>query len=75
MSGDNAGTENPLASMIIAEVINRWPETVEVFHRHNMSCVGCPVAPFYIIADAADIYGLTVSDFVAELRQVIPENE
>ena len=64
-----------LADMIIAEVLARWPKTAIVFHKHNMACVGCAVAPFYTIADAATIYGLTLDEFVLRLRLVIDQGD
>ena len=63
--------ETELVEMTIEDVVDRWPETALVFHRHNMACVGCPVAPFYTIADAASVYGLDAEVFVTELRDVM----
>lgn len=63
-----------IASMTVADVLSRWPETAEVFNRHNMACVGCPVAPFYTIAEAAAKYNLTTAEFTKELEQVIKRN-
>ncbi len=66
-----------LAEMTISEVLERWPATADVFHTHAMACVGCVVAPFYSIADAANVYSLPEDQFVAELSAVIQmaENE
>lgn len=63
--------DRPLSEMLISEVLTRWPETAGVFHQHNMACVGCPVAPYYSVQDAADVYGLSSAEFVAELEDVI----
>lgn len=63
--------QKSLAEMTVAEVLVKWPQTTWVFHRHNMACVGCAVAPFYTIADAADIYHLSLDQFLAELEEVV----
>lgn len=63
--------QKALAEMTVAEVLVKWPQTTRVFHRHNMACVGCAVAPFYTIADAADIYNLSLDQFLAELEEVM----
>lgn len=60
-----------LAEMMVAEVLASWPCTARVFHRHNMACVGCAVAPFYTIGDAVNVYGLHLEPFVAELEAAI----
>ncbi len=64
-------TDEPLSAMIIFDVLQRWPETVAVFNKHRMGCVGCAVAPFFTIADAATIYRIPLDTFAAELEQAI----
>jgi hybrid cluster-associated redox disulfide protein len=61
----------PIADMTVEEVLTRWPQTADVFNRRNMACVGCPVAPFYSIAEASAVYNLMLADFVEELEEVI----
>ena len=61
----------PIADMTVEEVLTRWPQTADVFNRHNMACVGCPVAPFYTVAEAAAVYQLSAEAFVSELEAVI----
>lgn len=60
-----------IADMTVEDILTRWPQTADVFGRHNMACVGCPVAPFYTVSEAAVVYKLTPAEFVAELEQVI----
>jgi hybrid cluster-associated redox disulfide protein len=60
-----------LAEMTIDDVLTRWPQTADVFTRRNMACVGCPVAPFYTVSEAAAIYNLEISDFIDELQQAV----
>jgi hybrid cluster-associated redox disulfide protein len=64
-------TPRALGEMIITDVLERWPKTADVFHNHAMACVGCAVASFYTINDAALVYRLSAADFVAELSAVI----
>jgi hybrid cluster-associated redox disulfide protein len=60
-----------IADMTVERVLVRWPETADVFGRHNMACIGCPVAPFYSVSEAAAVYKLPVADFVTELEEAI----
>lgn len=48
-----------------------WPETVAVFLRHKMLCVGCMVNPFHTVIDACLEYELDEQVFRAELRQAV----
>ena len=57
--------------LTIAEVMDRWPETIPILFRYRMACVGCPIAPFETLAEVAVIYGLDLECFINELRQTI----
>ena len=71
MNQDSAPTPESLGAMIITDVLERWPATADVFHANAMACVGCAVAPFFTIHDAAEVYDLPPAGFVAQLMQVI----
>ena len=44
-------------------LLRLWPETIPVFMRHKMLCVGCLVAPFHTVLDACREYELDVDAF------------
>ncbi len=60
--------DNP--DMPLTDLMTRWPETVPVFMRHRMQCVGCLVSPFHTIVDACREYDLDPETFVSELLEV-----
>ncbi len=64
-------TAEVLRNMMITEVLDLWPRTVDVFHNHAMACVGCAVAPFFTINDAAVVYQLEAEQFLEELLVII----
>jgi hybrid cluster-associated redox disulfide protein len=64
-----------LAEMTIEALLRRWPETAVVFHKHNMACAGCAVAPFYTAADAAQVYGLPPEELLTEIEAAIKSEE
>jgi hybrid cluster-associated redox disulfide protein len=45
-----------MLSVTVAEVMDRWPQTVPVFVRHRMVCVGCPIASFESLVEVTEIY-------------------
>lgn len=55
----------------LAELMAAWPETIPVFIRHRMLCVGCMVSPFHTVMDACTEYGLDVDRFQRELVAAI----
>jgi len=52
----------------LADLMTQWPQTIPVFIRHRMLCVGCLIGPFHTIADACAEYDLNKEDFMAELK-------
>ena len=68
MMNDNSPIDSEkIAQMVISDVLEQWPETAVVFHKYNMACVGCVVAPFYDIEAAIEIYRLDRDQFLQEL--------
>ena len=71
MSDKVLPTAEMLSNMMITEVLDRWPRTADIFHNHAMACVGCAVAPFFTINDAAVVYQLEPEQFLEELLLII----
>ena len=64
-----------LPNMTIADVMRQWPQTSKLFIKLNMVCVGCEIAPFCSIIDAARDYKMSVDTLVSALIIVIEEND
>lgn len=65
------GFEDP--DLPLADLMMVWPQTIPVFMRHRMLCVGCLVSRFHTCVDACAEYDLNEEDFLAELRRAIAE--
>lgn len=55
----------------LADLMTHWPDTIPVFLRHKMLCVGCFISPFHTIVDACAEYSLNERDFLAELQEAV----
>lgn len=55
--------------LALADLMTEWPETIQVFLRHKMLCVGCLISPFHTIADACAEYNLDEEVFLSEILQ------
>lgn len=60
--------------MNIKEVIDKYPETVRVFAKYNMGCIGCIAASFESLKDIAAVHGTDVKSFVKDLNEAIEKN-
>jgi hybrid cluster-associated redox disulfide protein len=71
-----AAMENVLITpnLVVAELLNRWPQTMPVFIRHRLYCVGCLMSPFDTLHDVVCNYRLPEQPFFAELRQAIEQD-
>lgn len=63
------------AALTVAEVLERWPTTAVVFVRRSMACVGCAMAPFDTIGEAAAAFGVHPEAFLGELRLLAAAKE
>ena len=57
--------------MKIEEVIQKYPETIEIFMKYGFHCLGCASASFENIEDGAMVHGIDVDKFIEELNKII----
>ncbi|MEJ6399129.1 DUF1858 domain-containing protein [Yoonia sp. 208BN28-4] len=61
--------------LLLVDMMVIWPETITVFVRHRMQCVGCLVGGFHTLDDACAAYGLNRSDLLADLRKAVTDDQ
>ena len=65
-------TSQPItADSLVQDVIERHPQTILVFVRHRLQCVGCDISPFHTIADSAREHAVTIEPLLGELNQAL----
>lgn len=57
--------------LCLSDLMLRWPETIPVFLRHNMLCVGCMVGPFHTVVDACAEHDINEQVFRDELARAV----
>jgi hybrid cluster-associated redox disulfide protein len=55
----------------MADLMAAWPQVIPTLLERRMACVGCDMARFETLADAAMIYGLDVRNLLADLARAI----
>ena len=58
-----------------AEILNNYPELLEVFLENGMHCFGCPMAQMENIEQGALAHGLDPDKFVQELNERIKKKK
>jgi len=52
------------------ELLSAYPEAARVFVKHGMACVGCTMARFDTVGQAAVEYGLDIAPFMQEIAHL-----
>jgi hybrid cluster-associated redox disulfide protein len=59
--------------MNISEVVEQYPQTVQVFLRHGLMCVGCAIARFESVEQGAIAHGINVEALIKDLNAAVPQ--
>ena len=57
--------------MSIGEVVQKYPQTIEVFLRHGLMCFGCAVARFENVEQGAVAHGIPVDALMQDLNAAV----
>jgi hybrid cluster-associated redox disulfide protein len=60
--------------MSIGEVVQKYPQTIEVFLRHGLMCFGCAIARFENIEQGAVAHGIAVEPLMKDLNAAVVES-
>ena len=57
--------------MTISDVLNKHPDTAEIFFKHVLHCLGCAAADFENIGGAAKAHGIDLKKLMEDLNSEI----
>jgi len=58
-------------TMSITEIATKYPETVTVFNKYGLHCIGCMAAQFENLEEGAGAHGIDVDKMVVDLNKAI----
>ena len=58
-------------SMSIIEVVQKHPQTAEIFRNFGMGCLGCAAARFENIEQGAQAHGINADELVSDLNKAV----
>ena len=65
-------SENKITKeMSILDIVRTYPETVQVFARNGLGCIGCAAARFENLEAGAKVHGLDPDKLVEELNAAV----
>ncbi|MEO5323035.1 DUF1858 domain-containing protein [Mesorhizobium sp. CC13] len=57
--------------MTMDTIMRRWPGSIRVILGHGLLCVGCPIASFHTVMDAAREHSLDEDMLVDDLTKAM----
>jgi len=61
--------------MPIGEVVSKYPETADVFIKHGLHCIGCPIASLESIEQGAKAHGIDVKKLIDDLNKAVKKKK
>jgi hybrid cluster-associated redox disulfide protein len=58
-------------NMSIVEVVQNYPQTVEIFRKYGMGCLGCAAARFENIEQGAVAHGIDTDALIVDLNKIL----
>ena len=60
--------------MGIIDVLQAYPETIEVFQKYGFGCIGCAAARFENLEAGAKVHGIDIDEMVDEMNKILEKN-
>lgn len=57
--------------MNILEIVEKYPQSLEVFAKYGLGCIGCAAARFENLEAGAKVHGFDPEEMVAEINALI----
>ncbi len=59
--------------MMIGEIVEKYPETIEVFMKHGLRCMGCMMAMMETLEQGAKSHGIELDGLLKDLNETVGE--
>lgn len=59
------------SDLSVEHILAEWPQTLPVFIRFHMLCIGCPIAPFHTLGEACLAHEIGLEQVEAALRSAV----
>ncbi len=57
--------------MSILDIVQNYPQSLEVFAKYGLGCIGCAAARFENLEAGAKVHGFDPDEMVAEINALI----
>ena len=57
--------------MNIIEIVQKFPQSIEIFQKYGLGCIGCAAARFENLEAGAKVHGFDPDEMVADINALI----
>ncbi len=57
--------------MIIADIINKYPQTLDVFREYNLDCYECQIVDLETLEHGAGVHKIAIDQLLEALNRAI----
>ncbi len=57
--------------MNILDIVNEYPQSIEIFQKYGLGCIGCAAARFENLDAGARVHGFNADDMINEINELI----
>jgi len=57
--------------MSIIDIVQKYPQSLEIFAKYGLGCIGCAAARFENLEAGAKVHGFDPDEMVAEINAVL----
>lgn len=57
--------------MNILDIVQQYPQSLEIFQKYGLGCIGCAAARFENLEAGAKVHGFDPDEMVAEINALI----
>lgn len=57
-------------SQTISEIVKKYPQTIEIFFKYGLHCIGCAISANETLEEGARNHGLTDNEIAEILREI-----
>lgn len=63
--------EKVTKEMSILDIVQKYPQSLEIFAKYGLGCIGCAAARFENLEAGAKVHGFDPDEMVAEINELI----
>ena len=68
-------TDKITKEMSLSDVVQNFPETVEIFQKHGLHCMGCAMASFETLEQGAAAHGMDLKNLLEDLNKAVEKKK